>query len=422
MKKNAIALAVGALFVAPAANSQTVLGNETVGTVQLYGKLYPQVGYYRSKGGTEGTAADVPATLAKGSRGAGHGSTLSVDSQNTYIGFRGERALGAGMKAIWQVEQAVELDFDDAATWSNRNSFAGLSGGFGTIKLGNMDTIYKEYGDTMSMFGVSSGNFVSASNLLSHIGLGNNRLARFHERAPHSIQYQTPEFGDIQLGVQYSPDEENGTRSQNVSLWSFGVKYDSKLIYLALQHEIHNDFFGGSFNVDNARRNLLANPDDPTVFDTPDASSDSKDRATRFSAEYRMGAHRLVFDIARLKYEEDSDVAVFAGARFRSYERTNWAIGWDARWGGPWRTAIQFLKANEGKCSVSDGSDCSTEGLGATMVTAGVAYYFNRQTLLYGIAAQLRNDKSARFDNWGNGSPFRGADLTQAAVGLSYTF
>ena len=419
MRKNAIAVAVGALFVAPAAHSQTVLGNETVGTVQIYGKLYPQVGYYKSKGGTEDPASNVPATLATGSRGSGHGSTFSVDTQNSYLGFRGERAIGAGMKAIWQVEQSVGLDFDSAEAFSNRNSFAGISSGFGTIKLGNMDTIYKEYGDTMSMFGVSSGNFVSASNLLSHIGLGNARPARFHERMPHSIQYQTPEIADFQLGLQYAPDEVNGTRSQNVYLFSSGIKYDSKMFYASLQHEIHADFFGGSLNVNNGFRNLVANPADPTVIDTFDPSSDSTDKATRLSAELRMGEHRLVFDIAQLKYEESS---ALAGSRFRSYERVNWAIGWDARWGGPWRTAIQYLKGNEGKCSLSDGANCSTAGLGATMVTVGVAYYFNRQTLLYGIAAQLNNDKSARFDNWGNGSPFRGADLTQAALGMSYTF
>jgi predicted porin len=418
MKKNAIALAVGALFVAPAAHSQTVFGNETVGTVQIYGKLYPQIGYYSSKGGSV-TAGEVPATLSTGGRGEGHGSTFSVDSQNTYVGFRGERALGAGLKAIWQVEQAVELDFDDAGTWSNRNSFAGLSGGFGTIKLGNMDTIYKEYGDTFSMFGVSSGNFVSASNLLSHIGLGNNRAARFHERAPHSIQYQTPEFGDIQAGFQYSPDEESGTRSQNVSNFSAGIKYDSKVFYAALGYERHNDFFGGSLNVNNAFRNLGPNPDDATVFDTPVESSDSKDTAIRLSGEWRMGNHRFVGDIARLTYKESS---ALAGSRFSKYERVNWAIGWDARWGGPWRTAIQFLRGNEGKCSLSDGAACSTEGLDATMVTVGIAYYFNRQTLLYGIFAQLNNEESARFDNWGNGSPPRGSDITQAAIGISYSF
>lgn len=406
MKKNAIALAVGALFVAPAAHSQTVLGNETVGTVQLYGKIYPQVGYYRAKDPTAAGAA--PATLVSGGFGAAHGSTFSVDSQNTYIGFRGERALGGGLKGIWQVEQAVELDFDDDAFWSNRNTFGGLTGGFGTVKLGNMDTIYKEYGDTFSMFGVKSGNFVSGSNLLSHIGLSNNRAARFHERQPHSIQYQTPEFGDIQAGVQYSPDETRGsvTTGQNVTLLSTGVKYDSKLVYVSLQHEIHNDFYGGSNNIGAGFSNI----------GQPGASS--KDTATRLSGEFRMGDHKFVGDIAFLKYEEESGTAL----RFREYKRTNYAIGWEARWGGPWRTAVQVLRGNEGKCTIDGGANCSTSGLDATMVTAGVAYYFNRQTLLYGIFAQLNNGESARFDNWGNGSPPRGSDITQAAIGLSYSF
>jgi predicted porin len=404
MKKNAIALAVGALFVAPAAHSQTVLGNETVGTVQIYGKIYPQFGYYTSK---DPSTTSVPATLVSTANlGPAHGSTFNVNSQNTYVGFRGERALGAGIKAIWQVEQSVELD-TGTGLFSNRNSFGGLSGGFGTVKLGNMDTIYKEYGDTFSMFGVSSGNFVSASNLLSHIGLGNSGTARFHERAPNSLQYQTPEFGDIQAGIQYMPDENRGsvTNGLNVYLVSAGVKFDSKAIYASIHHEIHNDFFGGSNNVLAAFTNIGAQ------------GASSKDSATRVSGELRLGSHRLVGDIAMLKYTEESAVA----GRFREYKRTNFAIGWDARWGGPWRTAIQFLSGNEGKC-VIDGLNCDTNGLDGRMVTVGVAYYFNRQTLLYGIFAQLENGESARFDNWANGSPSRGADLTQAAIGLSYTF
>jgi len=45
MKRNAVAVAVGALFIAPAAQAQIVFGNDTIGTVQFYGKLYPQVIY-----------------------------------------------------------------------------------------------------------------------------------------------------------------------------------------------------------------------------------------------------------------------------------------------------------------------------------------------------------------------------------------
>ena len=81
------------------------------------------------------------------------------------------------------------------------------TGGFGTVKLGNMDTIYKEYGQVEELFGLTSGNFISPSNVLSHIGVSNNNAARFHERAPNSIQYQTPQIAGFQAGIQYSPDE-----------------------------------------------------------------------------------------------------------------------------------------------------------------------------------------------------------------------
>ena len=52
MKRNAVAIAVGALFIAPAAQAQIVFGNETIGTVQFYGKLYPQLATAKSTGAT----------------------------------------------------------------------------------------------------------------------------------------------------------------------------------------------------------------------------------------------------------------------------------------------------------------------------------------------------------------------------------
>ena len=56
------------------------------------------------------------------------------------------------------------------------------------------------------------------------------------------------------------------------------------------------------------------------------------------------------------------------------------------------------------------------------MITAGVRYRFDRQTFIYFIGAQLTNDEAARMDNWANGSPNRGADPLQFALGISYTF
>ena len=411
MKRNAVAVAVGALFIAPAAQAQIVFGNDTIGTVQFYGKLYPEVISAKSSGATE-TGASV-STLASSPTGTTAGSRLAVDSQNSYLGFRGERKFGnTGLKGIWQIEQSVELD-TGTGVFSNRNSFLGLAGGFGTVKLGNMDTIYKEYGQVEEIFGLTSGNFISPSNVLSQIGIGNSSTARFHERAKNSIQYQTPEFQGFRAGLQYSPDETKSDvgNTLNKELWSMGVKWESGPLYLSAQYERHKDFFGASNNI---AVTSLKNNDAAGLAN----GAHSKDTGMRFSAAYKFGNHRVAGDIARLKYEESGQAA---GTKFVSYEHTNWAISFESSWGGPWRTAIEYVRGGEGTCKVTIG-DCSTTGLKGTLIGGGVAYDLDKQTFLYVLAAQLKNDPSAIYSNWKGGKPALGADITQVAVGMQYRF
>ena len=411
MKRNAVAVAVGALFIAPAAQAQIVFGNDTIGTVQFYGKLYPEVISAKSSGATE-TGASV-STLASSPTGTTAGSRLAVDSQNSYLGFRGERKFGnTGLKGIWQIEQSIELD-TGTGVFSNRNSFLGLAGGFGTVELGNMDTIYKEYGQVEEIFGLTSGNFISPSNVLSQIGVGNSSTASFHLRAPNSIQYQTPEFQGFQAGLQYSPDETKSDvgNTLNKELWSMGVKWESGPLYLSAQYERHKDFFGASNNI---AVTSLKNNDAAGLAN----GAHSKDTGMRLSAAYKFGNHRVVGDIARLKYEESGQAA---GTKFVSYEHTNWAISFESSWGGPWRTAIEYVRGGEGTCKVTIG-DCSTTGLKGTLIGGGVAYDLDKQTFLYVLAAQLKNDPSAIYSNWKGGKPALGADITQVAVGMQYRF
>ena len=412
MKRNAVAVAVGALFIAPAAQAQIVFGNDTIGTVQFYGKLYPEVISAKSSGATE-TGASV-STLASSPTGTTAGSRLAVDSQNSYLGFRGERKFGnTGLKGIWQIEQSVELD-TGTGVFSNRNSFLGLAGGFGTVKLGNMDTIYKEYGQVEEIFGLTSGNFISPSNVLSQIGIGNGSTARFHERAKNSIQYQTPEFQGFQAGLQYSPDETKSDvgNTLNKELWSMGVKWESGPLYLSAQYERHKDFFGASNNI---AVTSLKNNDAAGLAN----GAHSKDTGMRFSAAYKFGNHRVAGDIARLKYEESGQIA--APSKFVSYEHTNWAISFESSWGGPWRTAIEYVSGGEGTCKLTIG-DCSTTGLKGALIGGGVAYDLDKQTFLYALAAQLKNDPSAIYSNWAASKPARGADITQIALGMAYRF
>ena len=432
MKRKAVALAVGALFAAPAAHAQISFGNESIGTVQLYGKLYPEFLSAKGQGSTQvgtGVSTLVSRTgvytsalagttfIAAEGRIPDHNQRYGVDSQNSYIGFRGERNLGAtGLKGIWQVEQSIGIDNQTPAsnTFSNRNSFVGLGHRlFGTVKLGNMDTIYKEYGDTFAMFGIASGNFISASNVLSNIGVGNSGASRFHERRANSIQYQTGEFAGFQAGVQYGPDEIRGDpgRGINANLWSYGVKWDSEHFYASVHQEIHYDAFGASSNIPDA-----------TIANSTGASGNtrSRDSATRVSGEVRfLGSQRIVVDISRLHYTETGQTGT--SGKFQEYRKPTWGIGWDGGFGA-WRFATQYIHAGAGNCALTGGVNCTTTGLDGRLVTVGARYRFDRQTFVYVIGARLQNGASARFDNWATSDPNRGEDVKQAAVGISYSF
>lgn len=402
-KKTAVALAVGAVFTTPA-----------LAQVEIYGRLYPQVEY------AKGTGATDPADNHKG--------RFSVDTMNSRIGFRGREMLGGGLNAIFQIETRVRFDTGSGNLWAGgRDSWLGLSGGFGTVKLGNMDTIYKNYGAAVSsFFGVSSGNFVSASNVLSELGFGgDNGVGRgdtgFHIRAPNSIQYETPEFGGFQAGIQYSPDEAKGNPGRlatrggdvNANLWSIGVKYEAGPVYASLQHERHNDWFDLSSN-------LLADAGLATNTAIP-GLTESRDQATRLSAKYAVtGDHRITGDIARMEWKENG----LGGIEFR---RTSWAVGWEARWGGPWRTELTYTKANKGSCSIGVTTgvvDCDTTGLDGKMWAAGVGYSLSKRTVLYGIAAKLTNGEFASFSNAPSGSfdSSVGEDVTRFAIGVSHSF
>ena len=386
-KKSLLALSIGAAFAAP------VLAQSSA--VEIYGRLYPQLAISKASGAT------VP--------GEDHANRWSVDTSNSRIGFRGKEQLGGDLATIWRIETRVRFDTGSGNFWAGgRNSFLGLTGGFGTVKLGNMDTIYKEYGAQVgSFFGVSSGNFVSPSAVLSAHGLGLEDSefdnTGFHIRAPNSIQYESPEFGGFQFGLQFSPDERKGNpgRDLNANLWSMGVKYEAGPLYASIQHERHKDWLEFAANLGSS-------------------NTSSKDQATRLSAGYRITPnHKITGDIAWMEWKESGSPVV---GDPESFERTSWAIGWEARWGGPWRTEVNYVVADEGDCSFTGGVPCDTDGLGGSMFSVGVGYSLSKRTLIFALFSKLKNDDLAQFSNTNTFDPNVGADTTSFAIGVSHSF
>ena len=404
MKKLPLVLALGAASICTMASAQS--------TVTLYGRLYPYVNYEKASGETAvGTTVSTlaatpagPSTIAGGVKGMAAG--------NSNLGFRGKEDLGGGLKAEFQVEGTVAVDDGNAAGFSwNRNTFVGLEGGFGEIRLGLMDTVFKEYGDTIGVLGVSSGTPASSSNILRKVGFGTSNNGRFHERRPNSIRYDSPELfaglsGALQLATNEGPVAGVTTGTGSAKTYSVGLKYDKGPLYLALAHEIHDNYYGGSSSAPTAQRNLTQ------------AGVSSKDKATQFTAEWRIAKeHRFEFDYIKKRYNESANVA----GRFESYTNNAYLVAWEARWGGLWRTVVQYTRSDAGTCT-RVAAVCSTEGLEGSKALLGAAYNLSRRTYLYAIVDKMTNGKSARFSANDFGAVNPGESTRHFLAGISHAF
>jgi predicted porin len=398
-KRTALAIAVGAACgLAVPAQADT--------SVEIYGKLYPEM----TKAWLTGaTAKGTPvSTLTAAPAGGADAGGFTMESPNSRLGFRGVEKLGGNLKAIFQLEMAFGVDTGELNTAGQifgRDTFVGLAGDFGTVRLGNMDTVYKNLGDTLSFLGISSGNFMSTSNILSKPGIGTSSAASFHLRRTNSVIYETPEFSGFQGLFDYSLGEVPGD-SKKGTVISTGVKYEAGPVYAAIAYERHNDLFGGSKNVASALRNdsnLLAN---------------SRDSAVRLTAQYKFGkATRVEVNVAQMKYTETGG----AVGKFSEYKHKAWSVGLDHKIDAV-TLAASYGQGDAGSCSLVGGVACNTDGLKGQMANLGAGYSLSKRTLLFAVASYMGNDKSATYSNYLSGKPLAGQDIKTLAFGISHSF
>ena len=402
-----VAGACGAPLLASAEDADAPTGS-TGGAgspITLYGRLYPQFTVIKSSGAT---AANGPRNTLSGAPGGVElASHNEVQASNSRLGFRGSEKLGNGLVAFFQIESTIPLDAG-GGTFATRDSFVGLRGGFGSVKLGNMDTVYKNIGDKVSFLGVSSGNFVSNSNLLSKLGFGTSSSGSFHLRRNNSVVYEAPSLGGLGFAIGYSPDEIRAL-NRKADVVSTGVTYGGVKnipFYLAVAYESHKDLFGGSRNSPAALSNFAT------------LGATSKDTAVRFTAQYTFAGKTTVeVNHATMKYSESGG----ATGRFREYKHNAYNVAL-AHTMGQWQLAGAFIRANNGSCSLVGGAFCSTAGLQGTQVSVGSRYNFSKRTSMFAMYAKVYNGFAARYNNLANGDPSSGSDISQFAVGLQHSF
>ena len=247
MQKKIIALAVAGL-VSGAAFAQS--------NVTVYGLL--DAGVYGWSGNDESSS------------GVSNGA-LSTSR----LGFKGEEALGNGLKAVFTLETAVTTDgtSKDAGWGSNRQANVGLTGGFGTLLVGLQPSLSDNWHGGVSE---PMGN-VSSRNLLDNV------RGRFSNEKANGFAYYSPVFSGLEFAALYGSKDDTDTdttsRSNYVQVaakygngpfaaaltyarlkqnsadsanqdWTVGATYDFKVAKLYAAYELTQNY--GANEDDNA--------------------------------------------------------------------------------------------------------------------------------------------------------------------------
>ena len=145
------------------------------------------------------------------------------------LGFRGTEKLTGGLNAMFQIEGGVTADTGATITF-NRESWVGLSGGFGQVRLGRTltPTFYTDaVGDILgySLFG-GQGNWSS--------GGGGHSVGTYAVRY-NGIHWTSQSMSGLVVRAAYAPSERDGTAatSSATSPTNVGSAFDIGATYSA---------------------------------------------------------------------------------------------------------------------------------------------------------------------------------------------
>lgn len=416
LKQHAVALGcLAALGLAGTAQALEISGN----LLEVYGSLYPE---YNKISYTNGVAGNALSTMNAGlvAPGLSKDSTKigkdQINWSQSYIGVKGVKAFGdvtvgydfqGVMAPNKTLDSSTSAGGQQSLFGDTRDAFVSIAHKkIGTFQFGQMDTMYKEYGDRVRMLGVSSSNFTSTSGVLSSVGWKGATgagTASFNTRIGNQIRWESPVVSGFQAGLSYRPDA-NKTTTQDQSLTAMALRWSQGPYYVSVQQEVHNDFH--AFSGTGLTALNAAN-----VYNLGTARS--KDTASRLTFGYKNGPVQLGADFATLKYTE---VASAAG-KFSSYKTNTWQVSGDYAVSPEWNVAANYASGAAGTCTLFGGAACSTTGQGGTLLSLGAKYNYDKNIGLFAMYGLNTSNASASY-----ASSNVGGKTTNLGVGVLVKF
>ncbi|AQR63894.1 hypothetical protein BXU06_01520 [Aquaspirillum sp. LM1] len=335
------------------------------------------------------------------------GQTTRINSNSTFIGFKGSEDLGNGLKAIWQVESAIALD-TGAGNFATRDSFVGLtSPSMGMLQLGLLTSSARAMGGIYDINKAATGIGLSAA-LLGKLGnfaitdpalktQAAGQIGQFDNRLRNSVQYTTPTFSHFSASALYSAGENgSGPRAYNANL---GVKYDNGSLYAGL-----------------AYTRSTTGVDDGAALST---SAFRRVDDLRAAAIYRFSANTRIGVI----YDRTEGDLTQAGARLygnRSLKQSVWYVNGSLGIGANGRLIAQYGQAGK----LSGGNSSLADSGKAQHYELGYEHDLSKRTLVKVLYSEIRNNSAAKYDFaiGSIGGVAAGADPKGFAVGLRHSF
>jgi len=193
------------------------MGGTAAAETTVYGKIHV------SAGSISQDAADV------------ENSSTAVTSHASRIGFKADKKLDSGITVVGQVEWEVDTVGDVTGSKDNlikaRNSYAGLKGGFGEVRVGIHDTPHK----------------MSTAKLdpLSDTYADYNNVVYTDTRASNVVAYMN-KFGDLSVAVAYAGGNDAVTAENLGSATSAMIGYESGPLFLTAAIENFDDVSAGN--------------------------------------------------------------------------------------------------------------------------------------------------------------------------------
>lgn len=315
---------------------------------------------------------------------------VGLSSNASRLGFKVDHDVNEDLNVFAQIEQQVNFssgseDKDDSVDFSTRDTFVGVKGDFGQVKVGRFDTAFKAARGPANFFGDQVGDLRTITRAYNH---------RFDERNANTIEYKSPKFAGgftataavaLHDGTMVDIAGQDDTKANDKSqAYDLGLNYKAGNLDVAAAYEHYSE----------------------------DVSRGERD-GIRLAAAYKLTPALNLAALYQFTQSDNgsgtnADANVFGVAADYKFTEKNYVRG------HVFHRDVDAADAN------------------STLVAVGLEHRFDKQFRVYGNLAAMINDDQANLTPWSQarsnkpssaqGVDAKGETAAGLSVGMRYDF